>query len=137
MVNVVLTFAAMGGCILEGELLAIVISDSVGAGVVKNVELSEVSGWCWTKVKFDAGSELGEIVGIHGPVAVYGVEAGGCIPVSGEEWEGESWFCRKLSTMSMGCVGSCRSDNSSFIRFLVDCFLCYCLAQVLLQFQLR
>lgn len=44
MVNVVLTFAAMGGCILEGELLAIVISDSVGAGVVKNVELSEVSG---------------------------------------------------------------------------------------------
>ena len=60
--NVVLTFAATGSCILEGELLAFVISDSADAGVVKNVELCEVSGRCWTKVKFDAGGELSEMV---------------------------------------------------------------------------
>ena len=89
--NVVLTFAATGGCILEGELLAIVVSESADAGAVKNVEVSEVSevsDRCWTKVEFDAGGEFGKIVGINGPV--YGVEAGGCITVGGEKREVES-----------------------------------------------
>ena len=55
--NVVFVLSTCG-CMLAGGLLTAVFGEVEETGVVRNVDIYEAFGRCWTNVKFDVNGEV-------------------------------------------------------------------------------